>query len=86
MIKIYINFCCCFNRVLSPVLTNFLEYLFLKTENNKTQTASFKLKFSDGLKELLKNQTNEHKAAVSDWKKKEKDSKELLENYEKVSK
>ena len=59
--------------------------MLLKTEKNKLQTTSFKLKFSDGLKELLKKQTNEHKAAITDWRKMEKDSKELLENYEKVS-
>ena len=48
------------------------------------QGTAFKTNFLDLIKDLLKKQISEFKVTINDWRKMERDSKELLDNYEKV--
>lgn len=72
-------------RQISSILNNFQEYITSKNEKNKTHIQFFRMKFVEPFKNLLKQLNNEFKATMNDWKKMEKDSKGLLENYEKVN-
>ena len=67
-----------------PVVNKYIDYLFVKNERTKIQTTTFKTKFVNYVKDVLRRQTNEFKFAMLDWRKMEKDSKELLDDYERV--
>ena len=69
---------------MSSFIKPFIDYLIVTTEANNHQTTTFKTNFFGEVKDLLKKQIVEHKSAIYDWRKMEKDSKELLDNYERV--
>lgn len=66
------------------MIKHFIDYLIVTTEANEMQGTAFKTNFLDLIKDLLKKQISEFKVTINDWRKMERDSKELLDNYEKV--